>query len=173
MHSLFILIFRINERKGLIIANLLILVLNINECDTDICTHPGNGWYHVKEHYKTIPSSYVVPKGSPLQVRKVESTFHKCLKIFYFQNLLNNSTQWLRDTGVLAKLTDDELNAPVPIPDPKLRIDQPISIKELGIAFAGYSVGMALALFYIIWELCTNRKSRRVRIKPKRPTLNH
>ena len=86
------------------------------------------------------------------------------------QNLLSNSTQWLRDTGVLAKLADDELNAPIPIPDPKLRTDQPISIQELGIAAAGYSTGMVLALFSFIWELCTSKKSRRVRTESSKPT---
>ena len=71
---------------------------------------------------------------------------------------------------MLAKLADNELNAPTPIPDPKLRIDQPISIEELGLAVVGYSGAMALAFFSFILELCTITRQRRIRTEPKRPT---
>ena len=81
---------------------------------------------------------------------------------------MNNSTQWLRDAGVLAKLADNELNAPTPIPDPKLRIDMPISIEELGLAVVGYSVAMALAFFSFILELCTTKRQRRIETEQKR-----
>ena len=40
--------------------------LNANECT--VCTHPGKGLYQIKENFKHLPSSYIVPKGSPLAV---------------------------------------------------------------------------------------------------------
>ena len=65
---------------------------------------------------------------------------------------------WLRDTGVLGKMKDDELYAPMPIPDPKIRVDQSISIEQIGIGIAIYSVGITLSLFFFIGELCAKKK---------------
>ena len=67
---------------------------------------------------------------------------------------------WLRDTGVLAKMKDDELSAPMPIPAPMIKIDGCISVEQLGIGIAIYSVGMILSLLLFIGELCFKRLKR-------------
>ena len=64
---------------------------------------------------------------------------------------------WLRDTGVLEKMGDDELSAPIPIPDPKIKIDERISVEQIGIGIIIYSGGMTLSLLFFIGELCTKR----------------
>ena len=68
---------------------------------------------------------------------------------------------WLRDTGVLGKMRDDELSAPMPIPDPKIRVDQRISVEQIGIGVAIYSIGMILSLLFFIGELPTKKKAKR------------
>ena len=65
---------------------------------------------------------------------------------------------WLRDTGVLGKMKDDELSAPMPIPDPKIKVDERISVEQLGIGIAIYSVGMIISLLFFIGELCSKRR---------------
>ena len=69
---------------------------------------------------------------------------------------------WLRDTGVLGKMRDDELSAPIPIPDPKIKVDGRISIEQIGIGIAIYSVGMTLSLLFFIGELFTKKRVKRV-----------
>ena len=76
---------------------------------------------------------------------------------------------WLRDTGVLGKMRDDELSAPMPIPDPKIKVDERISVEQLGIGIAIYSVGMTLSLLFFIGELCTRKRDKRVEKKQQRP----
>ena len=77
------------------------------------------------------------------------------------QNILKNSTMWLRDTGVLAKMRDDELSAPMPIPDQKIKDDGHIDVEHIGIGLAIYSVGMTLSLLLFIGELCTKGRVKR------------
>ena len=67
---------------------------------------------------------------------------------------------WLRDTGVLAKIKDDEISAPMPIPDPKIKVDERISVEQIGIGIALYSVGMILSLIFFIRELCSKRRAQ-------------
>ena len=64
---------------------------------------------------------------------------------------------WLRDTGVLGKMRDDERSAPIPIPDPKVKVDERISVEQIGIGIVIYSGGMTLSLLFFIGELCTKR----------------
>ena len=61
---------------------------------------------------------------------------------------------WLRDTGILNKLWDDELNAPVHIPDPKVRINEPLDLYQVGIAFMLVAGGLIVALLGFLMELC-------------------
>ena len=75
---------------------------------------------------------------------------------------------WLRDTGVLGKMKDDELSAPIPIPDPKIKVDGRISVEQIGIGIAMYSVGMLLSLIFFIGELSTERA---LRIEDKKQQL--
>ena len=81
---------------------------------------------------------------------------------------------WLRDTGVLGKMKDDELDAPMPIPDPKIKVNERISVEQIGIGVAIYSVGMLLALLFFISELCTKKRVKRVgnkQLRPRKKTL--
>ena len=42
---------------------------------------------------------------------------------------------WLQDSGILKKFVHDELRAPVPIPLPKFKVNQPLNISQLATAF--------------------------------------
>ena len=75
---------------------------------------------------------------------------------------------WLRDTGVLGKMKFDELYAPMPIPDPKIKVDQRISVEQIGIGIAIYSIGLSLSLLFFFGELCTKRR-RVTRVEKKWP----
>ena len=68
---------------------------------------------------------------------------------------------WLRDTGVLGKMKDDELSAPIPIPDPKIKVDERISVEQIGIGIALYSVGMLLSLLFFVSELFSKKRVKR------------
>ena len=76
---------------------------------------------------------------------------------------------WLRDTGVLGKMRDDELSAPMPIPDPKIKVDERISVEQLGIGIAIYSVGMTLSLLLFISELYSKKRVKRAEKKQRQP----
>ena len=76
---------------------------------------------------------------------------------------------WLRDTGVLGKMKDDEHAAPIPIPDPKIKVDERISVEHLGLGIAIYSAGMLLSLLFFIGELSTKKRVNRVEKKQRRP----
>ena len=68
---------------------------------------------------------------------------------------------WLRETGVLGKMKDDELSAPKPIPDLTIKVNEPIYVEQLGIGIAIYSVGMVLSLLFFIIEFCTKRAEKK------------
>ena len=70
------------------------------------------------------------------------------------QSLFENTTMWLRDTGILNKLWHDELNAPLHIPDPKVRINEPLILDQVGIAFMLVAGGLIVAILGILMELC-------------------
>ena len=50
-------------------------------------------------------------------------------------------------------MRDDALSAPIPIPDRKIKVDERISVEQLGIGMAIYSVGMLLSLIFFIGEM--------------------
>ena len=60
---------------------------------------------------------------------------------------------WLRDTGVLTKLRYDALNPPFFIPDPKVRHNQPLNNRQLGIIMIIYLVGLLISILAFIGEL--------------------
>ena len=66
-------------------------------------------------------------------------------------------------------MKDDELSAPTPIPDPKIKVDKRISVEQIGIGIAIYSIGMLLSLLFFISEFCTKKRIRRVEKKQRRP----
>ena len=71
----------------------------------------------------------------------------------YLQDLFQNSTMWLRDTGILNKLWADELNAPIHVPDPKVRVNEPLDVYQVGTAFIIEAGGLVLALLGFLLEL--------------------
>ena len=60
---------------------------------------------------------------------------------------------WLQDTGILKKLSDDALNPPMAIPDPKVRTNQPLTVYQLGGALLVQVVGLACAIIAFGGEL--------------------
>ena len=74
---------------------------------------------------------------------------------------------WLRDSGILNKLYEDELNAPVITPDPKFRVNEPLNIKQLGTAFIVMAFGLTLGILAFMVECCSccGRMKRREDIK--------
>ena len=83
------------------------------------------------------------------------------------QTLFQNATMWLRDSGVLNKLRYDVLNPPIPIPDPKVRHNQPLTVYQLGITAIIYLVGISISIFAFLTELI---KFREVRPQPENAT---
>ena len=68
---------------------------------------------------------------------------------------------WLRDTGVLKKLRYEALNPAIPIPDPKVRHNQPLNNWQLGIIMIIYLVGVVISILAFLAELLKNREMRR------------
>ena len=73
------------------------------------------------------------------------------------QDLLSNTMMWLQDAGILKKLSEDALNPPMAIPDPKVRTNQPLNTMQLGGAMVVQVLGVAFAIITFIGEL-TNKK---------------
>ena len=72
---------------------------------------------------------------------------------------------WLRDTGVLNKLRSKVINSPIPIPDPKVRHNQPLSIYQLVIIMIIFDVGAIISIFAFLVELL---KFRAIKPKPEK-----
>ena len=71
----------------------------------------------------------------------------------------SNAISWLRDTGILEKVKYDVMNPPIPIPDPIVRHNQPLIIRQLGIIMIILVVGLAIATIVFFVELCIRSKS--------------
>ena len=76
------------------------------------------------------------------------------------QTLFQNATMWLRDSGVLNKLRYDVLNPPIPIPDPKVRHNQPLNNWQLGIIMIIYLAGVLISVLVFLAELLKFNKIR-------------
>ena len=59
---------------------------------------------------------------------------------------------WLRDTGILTRLRALELDAPVAIPYPQMRVDQPLNLDQLGSAFLAFALGLAVSILTFLTE---------------------
>ena len=77
------------------------------------------------------------------------------------QALLHNTTMRLQDSGILRKLKNDALNPPWAIPDPIVRIDQPLSIWQVSTAMFTLVSGISLGTVIFIVELCTKKRLKR------------
>ena len=67
---------------------------------------------------------------------------------------------WLRDTGILNKLKYDVLNPPMHIPDPKVKHNQPLNLKQLGITGIMIIIGLFISLVVFLTELQMKRTMR-------------
>ena len=67
---------------------------------------------------------------------------------------------WLKDFGILEKIKNDVMNPPTLIPDPRVRLNQPLILRQLGIIMIALVVGLFIATFVFFVEL------------PRRPTSN-
>ena len=67
---------------------------------------------------------------------------------------------WLRDTGILNKLKYDVMNPPIPIPDAKVRHNQTLNLRQLGITVIILFVSLLIALMLFLGELWNNKKKR-------------
>ena len=76
------------------------------------------------------------------------------------QALFQNATMWLRDTGVLNKLRYDVLKPVFPIPDPKVRHNQPLNNWQLGIIMIISLVGSAISILTFMVELLKAKKTK-------------
>ena len=64
----------------------------------------------------------------------------------------------LKDMGILRKLKDDVMSPPLPIPHLKVRLNQPLILRQLGITFIILAAGLSLAFVIFLGELWTKRK---------------
>ena len=146
-------LYRVGAGRALTIDTKLQLALSVN------IRRP------IKDNYATLYSSFIFPKGSPLVVSNTFSyklyalTWIWLSFIIHLQKLFENATIWLRDTGILNKIKDDELNAPVKIPRRKIKIDQPLSIYEMTPAFLIVLPGLSLAIIAFAGELSMKRRT--------------
>ena len=60
---------------------------------------------------------------------------------------------WLRDTGILDKIKYDIMKPPIPIPDPRVRYNQPLILRQLGIIMIVLVAGLVIATVVFIVEL--------------------
>ena len=59
--------------------------------------------------------------------------------------------------GILSKLKDDVMNPPLPIPHPKVRHNQPLILRQLGITMILLAVGLLIAILLFLKELWSTR----------------
>ena len=68
---------------------------------------------------------------------------------------------WLKCTGILDKVKYDVANPPIAIPDPTVRLDQPLILRQLGIIMIVLILGLAIGTLVFFIELCKRLKSRK------------
>ena len=74
------------------------------------------------------------------------------------QAIFSSTIMWLRDTGILDKVKYDVMNPPIPIPDPTVRQNEPLILRQLGIIMIVLVVGLAVGTVMFFVELCINTK---------------
>ena len=117
--------------------------------------HP-NTYHFSKEKITSRLMTYIMPKGSPLQV--VKRTIQLCI-IYTFESTtipkgkFTNAIMWLKDTGILDKVKYDAMNPPIPKPDPTMRRNKALILRQLGIIMIILVVGLALGMIVFFVEL--------------------
>ena len=134
-----------------------------------------------KETVMYVPTSFIVPRGSPLQ----DSNTLYITKIPHsdlspsFQSAFRNDIMWLHDMGILEKLKYDIMRPPISIPYPKVRRDEPLILSQLGIVIIILAAGLCLSLPVFFCELMKGRGKkpliRRDFTEPieQQPTAHH
>ena len=79
------------------------------------------------------------------------------LHLHAFQSAFHSDIMWLHDTGILEKIKYDIIRPPFPIPDPKVRRDEPLIISQLGIVMIILAVLHFLSLPVFFCELMRGR----------------
>ena len=74
------------------------------------------------------------------------------------QPSFQSAISWLKDTGILNKLKDDAMNPPMVIPLPKVRYNQPLILRQLGITMIILGVGLLFSVLTFFKEIWTARK---------------
>ena len=107
-------------------------------------------------------TSFVVPRGSPLQAKKAFFSLSNVQLeyIHAFQSYFHDDIMWLRDSGILEKLKYDIKRPALPILDPKVRRDQPIILSQLGIVMIVLASGFILSLPVFLCELIKGRSNK-------------
>ena len=125
--------------------------------------YQGNRTYFSKDTVVATHSSFIMPKGSPLVVSICELTKEGILHCNNSPNKIlqarfSPSIMWLRDTGILNKMKFDVLSPKISVPMAKVRLNQPLILKQLGIIMIILIVGLTIALIMFIMELRLCRK---------------
>ena len=107
-------------------------------------------------------TSFVVPRGSPLQAKSPFFSLSnvKLEYIHAFQSSFHDDIMWLRDCGILEKLKYDIQRPPLPISDPKVRRDQPLVMSQLGIVKIVLASGLLLSLPAFLCEVTKGRSNK-------------
>ena len=119
--------------------------------------------YHCGDDLTVVPSSFILPKGSPLQVYQSLSASFKQTNTHSFlfcQDILKLDILWLQDTGILKKIKSDELNAPNHVPQPKLKINQALSILQLATVFFWLVSGIVISIVVFLLEVLCGKKAK-------------
>ena len=90
---------------------------------------------------------------------------------FILQDIFKPAIMWLQDTGILIKLRDDELKAPNPIPRPKVKFNQPLSISQLATGFLLMTTGMLISISVFFAEFLNRPNYKAKGTKPHKVAL--
>ena len=75
--------------------------------------------------------------------------------------MFKNAIMWLKDTGILDKIKYDVMNPPIPRPDPTVRHNKPLILKQLGIIMIVLVVGLTIGTIVFFIEFCKRPKPRK------------
>ena len=143
-------IFRMN-------SSLLVLIST-----TDVKAMELNTGHYSKEIFLATHTSYILPKGSPLMVCNWVIKGNLCMQCYICfvwppQPSFQKAILWLKDTGILSKLKDDVMNPPTPIPLPKVRHNQPLILRQLGITMIILALGLFIATLVFLREITASK----------------
>ena len=112
-----------------------------------------------------FPTTQALSFHGEVHYRQIKCTFYSPITklsifLYAFQRIFHNDVVWLRDTGILEKIKYEIIRPPFPIPDPKVRHDQPLIMSELGIVMIILAVGHILSLPVFFCELLRGRSKK-------------